>query len=137
MSKKRKPLEVVERIEDIPAFATEQEEADFWQTHQFSTALLDAAEPYSEEEAPPARPSASITLRIDPLLLERLQRLARVRGLPYQRLLKQFVEERIIEEEEAEGQLRAMTAGELRGRALEVVRASRALERSALRLAGS
>jgi CopG antitoxin of type II toxin-antitoxin system len=49
-------------------------------------------------EAPPARPSAAISLRIDPLVLTRLQQLAKQREMPYQRLLKQFVEERLAEE---------------------------------------
>ena len=105
MSTHRKPLTIVERIEDIPAFASEEEEAAFWQTHRFSDALMDAAPSLEDWGAPPARPSASITLRIDPLLLTRLQRLAGRRSLPYQRLLKQFLEERLVEEEAAEAKL--------------------------------
>jgi predicted DNA binding CopG/RHH family protein len=126
-------LEIVECVEDIPAFASEQEEADFWQTHRFNDALLDAAPPYTEEEATPARPSAAIALRIDPLLLTRLRRLATQRGVPYQRLLKQFVEERVVEEE-AVALAPAPDPALVRELARSMARRARELERDALRL---
>jgi predicted DNA binding CopG/RHH family protein len=133
VSKRRNPLGIVERVEDIPAFANEREEADFWQSHRFSDALLDAAPPYTEEEAPPARPSAAIALRIDPLLLTRLQRLAAQRDVPYQRLLKQFVEERVVEEE-AVAAAPAPDPALVRELARSMARRARELERDALRL---
>lgn len=83
---------------------------------------------------PPARPSASITLRMDPLLLTRLQRLAGRRNLPYQRLLKQFVEERLVEEEAADAQAVAVDPVRIREMAISLARGARDLERAALSL---
>jgi predicted DNA binding CopG/RHH family protein len=134
MSTRRTPLKIVQRVEDIPAFASEAEEAAFWQTHRFSDALMDAAPPLEDWEVPPARPSASITLRMDPLLLTRLQRLAGRRNLPYQRLLKQFVEERLVEEEAAEAQAVAVDPLRVREMAITLARGARDLERAALSL---
>jgi predicted DNA binding CopG/RHH family protein len=134
MSTRRKLLEIVERMEDIPAFVNEAEEAAFWQTHRFSEALMDATPSLEDWEAPPARPSASITLRMDSLLLARLQRLAGRRSLPYQRLLKQFVEERLVEEEAAEAQAMAVDPARVREMAITLARGARDLERAALSL---
>jgi len=131
---KRKGPAIVERIEDVPVFATEEEEANFWQTHQFSAALLAAAPEYTDEEAPPARHSASITLRIDPLLLGRLQRLAQARAMPYQRLLKQFLEQRLVEEEATTAQAPTPDPARVRELALAMARQARDLEHTALRL---
>ena len=136
MSIRRKPLAIVSRIEDIPVFANEEEEASFWDSHRFSDALLDAAPPLEDGEAPPARPSAAISLRIDPLVLTRLQQLAEQREMPYQRLLKQFVEERLAEEEAAQDQVAPPRHDPalIRESALSIAKLAREVERTALRL---
>jgi hypothetical protein len=68
------------------------------------------------------------------MLLTRLQRLAAERDMPYQRLLKQFVEERLAEEEAARGQTAVLSMDELRLRAVALAHEARELERTALRL---
>jgi hypothetical protein len=45
----------VERMEDIPAFNSEDEEHAFWRTHELSDALWDSAEPFAVDELPPPR----------------------------------------------------------------------------------
>jgi hypothetical protein len=42
----------VERVEDIPTFASEDEEHAFGETHELSDALWDAAEPFEPDELP-------------------------------------------------------------------------------------
>jgi len=96
-------LLIVDGPADIPDFATEQEEADFWMTHRLSDRLLDGLRPPTDEEAPRPRRSRAVSLRIDEGLLERLQVLAAQAQRPYQSLLKQFLIERVeLEENKAQ-----------------------------------
>jgi len=57
MSTPKKPREVVERWEDVPAFESEADEADFWRTHCLSDGLLQQFEPVpprGDRVTPPA-----------------------------------------------------------------------------------
>ena len=93
-------------MEDIPAFRTEAEEHAFWSTHEFSDALWDQAEPFAEGELPPARPNTiSVTLYLDTHTLERLKALSRSQQKEYHILLREFVIERLHEEEKRAGLL--------------------------------
>jgi uncharacterized protein (DUF4415 family) len=95
-------LEVIERPEDIPTFASEAEEREFWQTHTFGAGLLERMRPAREVDPrlpPPRQPSSSVTIRLNADTLHRLRGLAAARGMGYQTLLKQFVLERLREEE--------------------------------------
>ncbi|HZS86936.1 MAG TPA: CopG family antitoxin [Chloroflexota bacterium] len=93
------PLHVINDLADIPAFHDEAEEAAFWRVHRLSDALLAQMQPLGDDVAPRARATKSVTLRIDPGLLARIQALAQQRRVPYQRLLKQLLEERLQEVE--------------------------------------
>lgn len=95
MPKHNDPLHIIDKLADIPVFHDEAEEAAFWGTHRLSDALLDEMQPLEAAVAPPAHATTSVTLRMDPALLARLQTLARQRQMPYQRLLKQCLEERL------------------------------------------
>ena len=101
MPKRPAPLQIIDDFADIPPFRDEREEAAFWGTHRLSDALLDQMQPLGADVAPLARATTSITVRIDQALLARLQALARQRQMPYQRLLKQFIQERLQQEEAA------------------------------------
>jgi hypothetical protein len=98
---------VVERREDIPQFASEAEEADFWSTHALSDELLEQFRPVPEDGGgilPAARKSTSaISVRLEHDVLYRLRRLAACKRIGYQTLLKRFVTERLYEEEKREG----------------------------------
>jgi len=100
-------LAIVERREDIPAFASEAEEAEFWSTHTLSERLLDQFRSVPEDGGgilPPARkPTFPVSVRLDRDVLYRLRRLAARRRIGYQTLLKRFVTERLYEEEKREG----------------------------------
>ena len=98
---------------DIPKFQNEQEEAEYWATHSLGEELLDKMSPIPEGVLPPARPrTRSINIRFDSFTLNRLNELAARRNVGYQTLLKQFVTERLYEEEKREGVLSGEQTGE-------------------------
>ncbi|SDF29791.1 CopG antitoxin of type II toxin-antitoxin system, partial [Thermus arciformis] len=100
MRKKRK----VQSLEEIPEFGSEAEEARFWGEHELGEPLLEAMAPPPEGLLPPPRPrTRAISLRLDEDLLRRLKAMARRKGKGYQTLLKEFVLERLYEEEKREG----------------------------------
>ena len=89
--------------DEIPQFANEHEEAEFWATHSFGPGMLDNAKPDPLlDKLLPVRPR-SITIRLDPDVYIRLRTLAQQKGRPYQTLLKEFLVERLYEEEKREG----------------------------------
>ena len=96
--------------DDIPEFKSEREEHDFWSTHAFSEEFMDRAVEHSKDEEIPLPPvrkrSTSTSLRLDEDTLARLRHLARKKGKGYQTLLKEFVVERLYEEEKREGVLK-------------------------------
>jgi uncharacterized protein (DUF4415 family) len=116
----------VERIRverhEIPAFASEAEETDYWDTHELAEHIWDEEAQSMEELHPelaeqleqerqrraataaPSSPRArSIAVRFDADVLERLRVLAARKETGYQTLLKLFVTERLYEEEKREG----------------------------------
>jgi CopG antitoxin of type II toxin-antitoxin system len=95
-----KTLTVIHRIDEIPAFANEAEEHAFWVTHELSDELWDAAEPLEPGELPaPRSKTRSVAIRFDEHTLARIKNLAQHRQKGYQTLLKEFVTERLYEEE--------------------------------------
>ena len=89
-------------MDEIPAFVSEDEEHLFWQTHEIADELWDALPPVSEEELPRPR-TKPVPIRFDEDVLRRVKVLAAKRHTGYQTLLKQFVVERLYEEEKREG----------------------------------
>lgn len=87
-------MNVIENWNDIPRFASETEEAAFWAEHSLSGTLMAG----SVHEAD-TRESTTITLRFDPRMLSRIKRIARERYLNYQPMMKQWLSERIEEEQ--------------------------------------
>ena len=94
---------------DVPEFASEADEAAYWDTHTWNEKLLEqAASAPRNPHLPPPRDrfkvqSRPTSLRLETNTTERLKRLAEKKGLAYQTLLKQFVLERLYEEEKREG----------------------------------
>lgn len=92
---------------EIPAFQTEAEEAEFWATHSLGDGMLNAAQQDEKTQAMlaqlPKRPrpakSNPTSLRLGVDLERRLRHLAELKGTTYQTLLKEFVLERVYEEE--------------------------------------
>lgn len=103
---------IIYSTDDVPEFANEEEEVAYWESHAYSEALMDEAAkqprnpllppPRERGKSPPLRPTS---LRLDHNTTNRLRQLAKKRGLGYQTLLKQFVLERLYEEEKRDGVL--------------------------------
>lgn len=93
-------MTIITDMNQIPAFKTEAEEADFWATHALDTSLM-SAENGDDDLLPPVRPVKSnpVSLRLGVDLERRLRRLAELKGTTYQTLMKEFVLERVYEEE--------------------------------------
>jgi predicted DNA binding CopG/RHH family protein len=79
---------------DVPLFDSEESEADFWTENRPDLRLMEAAIAGNAE----ASESVTITLRIDPRMLARIKRLARMRFLNYQSMIKQWLSERMEDE---------------------------------------
>ncbi|MEF2279897.1 BrnT family toxin [Deinococcus sp. YIM 134068] len=93
-------LTIITDMSQIPAFQSEDEEAEFWATHGLAEHLLDAGNADPDLLPPPrSRRSTPMSLRLGVDLERRLRQLAEVKGTPYQTLLKEFVLERVYEEE--------------------------------------
>jgi predicted DNA binding CopG/RHH family protein len=83
--------------EPIPEFRSEEEEREFWATHD-STAYLDWQKG-SRAVFPNLKPSTkTISLRLPESMLAELRQLANKRDIPYQSLIKTFLRERIDQE---------------------------------------
>ena len=85
----------------IPAFENEDQEANFWATHELAAGLMSRENAEMNDMLPPARArrSTPTSIRLDTELERRIRALARLMETPYQTLLKQFVTERVYEEE--------------------------------------
>jgi predicted DNA binding CopG/RHH family protein len=85
------------KLKKIPKFKSEEEEAEFWATHD-STEYVD----YSKAKRivfQNLKPSTkTISIRLPESLIEHLKVLANKRDVPYQSLLKIFLSEKVEEE---------------------------------------
>ncbi len=80
--------------EDVPLFDSEAAEAVFWSENRPAVRLMEAAVAGSTESSE----SVTVTLRFDPRMLARIKRLARMRYLNYQSMVKQWLSERMEQE---------------------------------------
>jgi len=93
-------MKIINDMNEVPAFATEAEEVAFWDTHAFASHLM-SRENADSDLLPPTRSRKSnpISLRLGVDLERRLRHLAELKDTSYQTLLKEFVLERVYEEE--------------------------------------
>jgi len=107
----RKRMTLIHDPTEIPQFVEEAQEHRFWSTHDLSAALIAAAEPIPDGELPPPRaPTNPIPIYLDDDAFQRVQSLAAHRGLRYQKMIQQFVLERLAEEEQRERSVGARKA---------------------------
>ena len=107
-------LKTIKSWDEVPEFQNEHEEHEFWGSHSLSEELLETFEPRSERSnLPPPRErtitrprKGSVPVRMENDLVNRLKTLAAVKGIGYQTLLRQFVADRVYEEEKREGILK-------------------------------
>lgn len=83
-----------ENLKPIPFFPSEKAEAEFWDKADSTDYFL--GEGGIRLKLPPR--TTSISLRLPRRLLERLKRLAKLKDVPYQSLLKVYLDEKIQEE---------------------------------------
>ncbi len=81
----------------LPVFKNEQDERDFWASHD-STEYLDYSKA-SKVIFPSLKPSLkTISLRLPGSLIENLKTIANKKDVPYQSLMKIFLVERVKKE---------------------------------------
>ena len=80
----------------IPKFHSEQEESDFWDTHDSAEYFNDL--PEVEAHFVDARPKTMISLRLQPELIEQMKVLAEQKGIGYQTLIRIWLMERLKDE---------------------------------------
>ncbi|MBU3979488.1 BrnA antitoxin family protein [Patescibacteria group bacterium] len=81
----------------IPKFKNEDEEREFWATHD-TTDYLDNFEPI-DLQFPSLKPTTkTISIRLPESMINQLKRLANKRDVPYQSLLKILLGEKLKEE---------------------------------------
>ena len=102
--KHQEQMIIVHSEEEIPSFANERDEQEFWATHALSEEMLESFGTPEEGVLPPPRTTARpVSIRIDPDTLARLKVVAEKKHKGYQTLLKEFVTERLYEEEKRLG----------------------------------
>ena len=96
MGKKKETFTMME-YKKIPEFKTEDEEREFWSTHD-SSGYIDWNKA-DKATFPDHKPSTkTISLRLPEYILDELKMLAHKRNVPYQSLIKTFLKDRINEE---------------------------------------
>lgn len=85
------------KLKEIPALTDESAEREFWGTHD-STDFIDwqAAEAVVLPKLKPT--TRTISLRLSASMLEKIRLVANKRDVPYQSLIKLFLQERLDEE---------------------------------------
>jgi predicted DNA binding CopG/RHH family protein len=86
-------MKVINHWQEIPRFETEEEEARFWADTRLDIRLMNGSLLKAD-----SRESTTVTLRMDPRMLARIKRLARMRYLNYQSMIKQWLSERLEKE---------------------------------------
>ena len=107
-------LKTIKSWDEVPEFKSEREEHEFWGSHRLSEELLETFVSRSKRDnLPPPRErtitrprKGLVSVRMENDLVNRLKALAAVKGIGYQTLLRQFVADRVYEEEKREGILK-------------------------------
>ena len=92
-------LTVIDNRDDIPSFASEPEEAEYWGSRTLSDRLL-----ASFKARPPwmdrlQRTASTTWIRVDDETAKRISQLAVRRNCPPERLVQEFISDRLAEEE--------------------------------------
>jgi len=86
------------KLKKIPYFKTDEEEAKFWDTHD-STEYVDWSKAIKNPFFPNLKMSTkTITFRVTASLLDSLKMLANSKDVPYQSLMKIYLDERVHHE---------------------------------------
>lgn len=87
----------LKKVKKLPKFQNEDEERKFWAAHELSD-VFDVTRGV-DVIFPNLRPSTrTITIRVPESLLNNLKRIANKKDVPYQSLMKVFLDEKVKEE---------------------------------------
>lgn len=89
----KESMNIIKSWEEIPLHDSDKAEAQYWFTNTIDMSLLGSSLVSLDNTD-----STTITLRIDPRMLSKIKRLARLRYLNYQSMIKQWLSERLEEE---------------------------------------
>jgi len=115
-------MKTIHSVDEIPTFGSESEESAFWATHEIADDLWERLPAPPEEELPLPRPrTRPVGIRFDEHTLRRIKALAARRHKGYQTLLREFITERLYEEEQREGLVKPLrrTGGRRKSRSGE------------------
>ncbi len=88
----------MKKLKKIPRFKNEDEEDEFWATHD-TTEYFDINKAVVNPSFPNLKPSTkTITIRVTQSLLDSLKMIANKKDVPYQSLVKMYLDEKIREE---------------------------------------
>jgi len=82
-------------MKKIPVFKTEEEEIKFWETHSIADYWDELEKGKEVFKRPKLTP---VTLKFDPLVLEKIKMLARKRGISYNAYLRYLVAKSVEKE---------------------------------------
>ena len=86
------------KIKQLPEFKNEDEEREFWATHDLVD-YFDVDKAVVNPVFPNLKPSTkTITIRVSESLLNALKAIANKKDVPYQSLVKMFLDEKVKEE---------------------------------------
>jgi len=86
------------KFKNIPVFKSEKDEANFWASHD-TTDYVDWSKALVNPVFPNLKMSTrTITLRVTESLLDSLKMLANKKEVPYQSLMKVYLDEKVREE---------------------------------------
>ena len=85
------------KIDPIPKFRNEDEEREFWATHD-STDYFDYFKPVKLDFSELKPSTETISLRLPQYLLTRIKQIANSKDVPYQSLMKIFLAEQVKKE---------------------------------------
>ena len=88
----------MKKLKKIPGFKNEEEEDEFWSTHD-STDYFDISKAVVNPVFPNLKLSTrTITIRAPESLINNLKRIANKKDVPYQSLIKIYLDEKVREE---------------------------------------
>lgn len=88
----------MKKLKKIPRFKNEAEEAEFWAIRD-STDYFDISKAIINPAFPNLKPSTkTMTIRVPQALLDDLKRIANKKDVPYQSLVKVYLDEKVREE---------------------------------------
>ena len=92
-------MNVINQWDEVPRFTAKKEEARYWRRHRPDVRLMENSLAVGSE----SNESVTITLRMDPRMLSGIKRTARSRFLNYQSMIKQWLSERMEQEQRLNG----------------------------------